>query len=57
LEILHGEACQRATRPFRLFLARRLLRPVHADEGHLARTIEYVERNPVKAGLVEIASD
>jgi putative transposase len=27
------------------------------DEGHLARTIEYVERNPVKAGLVEIASD
>ncbi|MGZ5909374.1 MAG: REP-associated tyrosine transposase, partial [Reyranella sp.] len=27
------------------------------DEGHLARTIEYVEQNPVKAGLVGIASD
>ena len=27
------------------------------DEGHLARTIEYVEQNPVKAGLVEVASD
>jgi Transposase IS200 like len=27
------------------------------DEGHLVRTIEYVECNPVKAGLVEIASD
>ncbi len=27
------------------------------DEGHLERTIEYVENNPVKAGLVPSASD
>ncbi|MFI5033812.1 MAG: hypothetical protein ACHQPH_24265, partial [Reyranellales bacterium] len=27
------------------------------DEGHLERTIEYVENNPVKAGLVLFASD
>ncbi len=26
------------------------------DEDHLSRTVEYVEENPVKAGLVEIAS-
>jgi REP element-mobilizing transposase RayT len=27
------------------------------DEEHLARTIEYVEQNPVKAGLIDIAAD
>jgi putative transposase len=27
------------------------------DEGHLSRTIEYVENNPVKAGLVASATD
>jgi REP element-mobilizing transposase RayT len=27
------------------------------DEGHLFRTIDYVENNPVKAGLASIASD
>ncbi len=27
------------------------------DEGHLQRTVDYVENNPVKAGLVEGASD
>jgi REP element-mobilizing transposase RayT len=27
------------------------------DEGHLERTIEYVENNPVKAGLVPSAGD
>jgi len=27
------------------------------DEDHLARTIEYVEENPVKAGLVGLATD
>jgi putative transposase len=27
------------------------------DEGHLTRTIDYVENNPVKAGLVLSASD
>ena len=27
------------------------------DEEHLARTIEYVENNPVKAGLVDAATD
>jgi REP element-mobilizing transposase RayT len=27
------------------------------DEGHLVRTVEYVEHNPVKAGLVEMAAD
>ena len=26
------------------------------DEGHLARTVEYVERNPVKAGLASTPS-
>ena len=27
------------------------------DEGHLFRTIQYVENNPVKAGLASIATD
>ena len=27
------------------------------DEGHLARTIDYVESNPVKAGLIKIADE
>jgi putative transposase len=27
------------------------------DEGHLARTIDYVEQNPVKVGLVEASGD
>jgi hypothetical protein len=27
------------------------------DEGHLSRTIEYVENNPVKAGLTSSAID
>ncbi len=27
------------------------------DEGHLARTVDYVEENPVKAGLVSAAAD
>ena len=27
------------------------------DEDHLARTVEYVEENPVKAGLVNVAAD
>ncbi len=27
------------------------------NEDHLARTVEYVEENPVKAGLVGVASD
>ncbi len=27
------------------------------DEDHLNRTIEYVENNPVKAGLVAVASE
>jgi putative transposase len=26
------------------------------DEEHLARTIEYVEQNPVKAGLIDVAN-
>lgn len=27
------------------------------DEGHLARTVDYVENNPVKAGLITAAAD
>jgi putative transposase len=27
------------------------------DEDHLSRTVEYVEENPVKAGLAKVASD
>jgi len=27
------------------------------DEGHLGRTVEYVENNPVKAGLAATAAD
>jgi REP element-mobilizing transposase RayT len=27
------------------------------DEGHLARTVEYIENNPVKAGLVSSNAD
>ena len=27
------------------------------SEDHLLRTIKYVERNPIKAGLIEAASD
>jgi REP element-mobilizing transposase RayT len=26
------------------------------NEDHLARTVDYVEQNPVKAGLVDVAS-
>jgi putative transposase len=72
IEMLHGHSLSDIVASWKSFTAKRANAQLgrsgsfwHADyfdrymrdEGHLARTIEYAERNPVKAGLVEIASD
>lgn len=72
IEILNGQSLTRIVGSWKSFTAKRansLLNRSgsfwHADyfdrymrdEDHLARTIEYVEQNPVKARLVKKASD
>jgi putative transposase len=71
IEILDGPSLSEIVGSWKSFTAKRANAKFgrsgsfwHADyfdrymrnEDHLARTIEYVEHNPVKAGLVELAS-
>ncbi len=72
VEAIDGHSLGEVVRGWKSFTARRANEKLgrvgpfwHADyfdrymrnEGHLERTVEYVEQNPVKAGLVAAASD
>jgi hypothetical protein len=48
VEPIDGSSLGSIIHTWKSFSAKRFIR----DEGHLARTIDYVENNPVKAGLV-----
>jgi putative transposase len=72
IEILGNHSLSDIVRSWKSFTSRRANAQLgrsgpfwHADyfdrymrnEEHLARTIEYVEQNPVKAGLIDVATD
>ena len=57
LEVFHRQAGQQAIGRSGAFWHADYFDRYMRDEGHLARTLDYVENNPVRAGLIKIAGE